>query len=103
MFLLLKREGRMREFVLEDRMKNRGRKRYCTWLVIGILALIALVPFRAQDVWADQLKPEALVLKHLDSLATSDVRATVRNRMIVGDCRFSYHARGTGAGTGKAV
>ncbi len=51
----------------------------------------------------EKLNPEEVVRKHLESIGATETRAAVTSRVIVGDCKFSYHTRSRGAADGRVV
>ena len=64
----------------------------------AVYLLFAGVAFGAAD-----LKPEDLLQKHLDSIATSQTRSAARSRVIEGDAVYKVVIGGSGTADGKAV
>jgi hypothetical protein len=70
------------------------------YLVVPLSLLIALAgPLFAKD---DEIKPEELVAKHLQSLGTPDALAQIKARSISGTSTFKFISGATGQMSGKA-
>lgn len=65
--------------------------------VFLILLLLSL------PVFAQKLKPEEIIAKHLDSIGTAEARAAAKSRMIVGDVVVTFVSQKNQAAQGRAV
>jgi hypothetical protein len=72
-------------------------------LMIALLCALAVLPLGPRLRAGERMKPDEIVAKHLDSLGSAETRASVHTRMAVGECKFTYHARGTGTAGGNVV
>ncbi len=70
----------------------------------ALAALCLLAPGRALTAAPrEKMKPEEVVLKHLQAIGEAETRASVTSRVVVGTCKFSYRARGIGQSEGRVV
>lgn len=54
-------------------------------------------------VFAQKLKPEEIIAKHLDSIGTAEARAAAKSRMIVGDVLITFISQKNQTAQGRAV
>lgn len=58
--------------------------------IFKLSAVFLLLALFAASIFAQKLKPEEVVAKHLDSIGTAEVRASVKNQMAVGDVLITF-------------
>lgn len=66
-------------------------------------AFIALILIVTVPVFAQKLKPEEIVAKHLDSIGTAEARAGAKSRMIVGEVNVTFVSKKSQLTQGRVV
>lgn len=66
------------------------------------ICLLLLALFSAPG-FAQKMKPEEVIAKHLESIGTAEARAAVKNRMAVGDGAFTVVTKKTASAAGRIV
>jgi hypothetical protein len=59
--------------------------------------------FLSLPVFAQKLKPEEIIAKHLDSIGTAEARAAAKSRMIVGDVLVTFISQKNQTAQGRIV
>lgn len=68
-----------------------------------VCSLILCVDLTRRAGANEKMNPADIVRKHLDAIGAAETRASVTSRVIVGDCRFSFHTRLKGETVGRVV
>jgi hypothetical protein len=66
-------------------------------------ALIALLLIASVPSFAQKLKPEEIIAKHLDSIGTADARAAAASRMVVGEVIITFVTKKNQLTQGRVV
>lgn len=67
------------------------------------IALFAFILTVSAQVFAQKLKPEEIVAKHLDSIGTTEARAAAKSRMIVGEVMVTFVTKKSQLTQGRVV
>ena len=67
---------------------------------LGVLLQLSAM-FICLPAWSADLKPEEVVTKHLDSIATAQIREGVKSRVVQGPATFKMMVGGGGVLEGK--
>src|SRR5215213_5155443 len=68
-----------------------------------LFAGLLLLAVFAVPAFAQKMKAEDVLAKHLDSIGTAEVRASVRNQMAVGDVVFKFISSKSQPAEGRVV
>lgn len=68
---------------------------------LGLALMVSYLALTASAT--DKMKPEEVVLKHLQSIGAEESRASITSRIIIGTCKFSYRVNRVGQTEGNAV
>ncbi len=66
-------------------------------------AIFLLLAIFAVSAFAQKLKPEEVIAKHLESIGTAEVRASVKNQMAVGDVLVTFVSQKNQTAEGRIV
>jgi hypothetical protein len=71
--------------------------------LVKTTALILFLLLASVPVFAQKLKPEEIVAKHLDSIATAEARSSAKTRFIVGDVLITFVSKKNQTAVGRVV
>ncbi|MGB9489327.1 MAG: hypothetical protein WCA92_02570, partial [Terriglobales bacterium] len=66
-----------------------------------VLAIYFLVMFSSAALWAGDINPADVLLKHLDSIGSAAVRSQIKSRVVQGAATYRILVGGSGAIDGR--
>lgn len=72
-------------------------------LIVGLFSIAIFLVFNTGETKAQKLTAQDVISKHLDSIGSKDLRAQIKNQIIIGETTVNYITQKSGLLPGKIV